>query len=422
VEDLQANVHAQMGSIIVLSWTQTGTGTVTAEFRADGGVWQATPSYELSDGAHTLPLIGAPFAATVTWRLLVDGLPVAADAEIDTAPRPTGMPEVDTVFAEEGDWDPLVPWIMTSLAPPDEGRAWTLIINRDGRAVWGVETPELRTTFAPQLSVDGSEVLVDHNSWYGAFDGGVDSQVVRYDIEGNVLGVYDTPGLKHSFTQTGTGAIVWGAADDSEGTAHENLAILEEEGGTPRRLLECRDFIWKYGEILCGSSNVWWDPETDHILYSLYSIQTIIELDAAGEPVRWFGHMDGSWDFADADTTFYWQYGGHFLENGNLLLSTRVDSTQEETVIREYELDEDSETLTQVWTYGEGEGRYAQVMGEARRLPGGHTLWNTGSTAYLVEVSPDGEKIWDADWGASGGTIGRSLPVENLYDLWHGAP
>jgi len=96
----------------------------------------------------------------------------------------------------------------------------------------------------------------------------------------------------------------------------------------------------------------------------------------------------------------------------------RLVRDAEETVVREYELDEDGETLRQVWTFGEGEGVYGSQLGEAHRLPGGNVLHNYGSGARLREVAPDGTVVWDVTWeNGKDRWLGRSTPLEDLYAL-----
>lgn len=421
--DLEAAVHDTMASIVVLTWTQQGAASARAEYRFDDDEWHETPSYELGDGDQRLLLLGAPFGTEVTWRLLLDGFAVADDAVITTGPAPESLPDVDHVQGDPDAWDADTRWILGSLAINGESepaaRTWSFIVDRQGRMVWAVETPHGRTTFQPMPSVDGTEILVDHNSWWGAFDGGINSQVARWDIEGNSLGFYDTPGMIHPFTQIGDGRIVWGASlgDSMQG---ERLDISDAQGNVST-LFDCNAFVQAMGQPYCGSNTVWWNPDTDRILFSLFSVEAVVEVDLQGEPVRWFGHLPGAWRFALPDHTFYWQHGTHYLDDGHLILTSRIDDTTEETVVREYELDEGSEELVQVWSYGEGEGQYAYIMGEPRRLPGGNTLVNYGYDPVLREVDASGDRVWEIAWD-DGRSLGRTLVVEDLYALCHTCP
>jgi hypothetical protein len=421
-DDLEARVHDVMASIIVLSWTQPAPATVQAEYSFDDGVWLTTPSYDVDAGARQLLLLGIPFETEITWRLLVDGVPAAKDATIETGATPSGIPDVDHFSGDDASWDAQTKWVLVSIASNGTPGAspWTFIIDRKGRLVWGHKTPTSRTTFCPQVSFDGREILVDYNSWWGAFDGGSHSQVARLDIEDTTLGTYDTPGLIHPFTQTGDGTIVWSAAQGGASYSGEVLAYLDGDGDT-RNLFDCNAFSHARGGDNCGANTVFWNPADGHFLYSIYTQDTVIEVDAEGAPIRWFGHLSGAWNFEDRETEFWWQHGAQYLPDGHLLLSTRRTETAEETVIREYELDEAHDSLVQTWTFGEGEGVYAEILGEARRLPGGNTLHNFGSTPRIRENTPEGDVVWDASWDESG-TMGRMQALGDLYPLWSSSP
>ncbi len=70
VNDLSARVHDTMGSIPVVSWSQDEVADVHAEYSADGGEWLSSASARYDAGGHELLLLGAPFDAEVTWRLV----------------------------------------------------------------------------------------------------------------------------------------------------------------------------------------------------------------------------------------------------------------------------------------------------------------------------------------------------------------
>ncbi len=135
-----------------------------------------------------------------------------------------------------------------------------------------------------------------------------------------------------------------------------------------------------------------------------------------GESLRWFGESSGSWSFEPEDSSFYWQHGVTYTDEGNLLLSTSDVEGGEETLVREYHLDHDTSVLEQVWSFGQGEGLYSASHSDARRLPGGNTLHNLGQTARLREITPDGTVVWDMSWGDSH-VLGVATPLEDLYEF-----
>ena len=100
------------------------------------------------------------------------------------------------------------------------------------------------------------------------------------------------------------------------------------------------------------------------------------------------------------------------FRSGHLLLSTRASEKAQETVAREYALE--GGELVQVWSFGEGEGVYAPILGEARRLDNGNTLENYGGGMRIREATPEGEVVWDVAWDDMG-TMGCTWPITDLY-------
>ena len=133
--------------------------------------------------------------------------------------------------------------------------------------------------------------------------------------------------------------------------------------------------------------------------------------------LAYWGQLGGAWEFAEGSGAFWKQHYPRRTPEGNLLISTWVDSDNQEMVAREYEIDEENQVLREVWSCGQGSGTEAGAAGEAHRLPGGNTLHNYGSTARLREATPDGTVVWDVAWDRAT-FIGRSEVIADLYALW----
>ena len=116
-----------------------------------------------------------------------------------------------------------------------------------------------------------------------------------------------------------------------------------------------------------------------------------------------------------SSSMWWWQHGANFTEEGTLLVSTRSSEEGTETLVREYLLDEDTETLVEAWQFGTGEGIYGSTLGEAHRLPGGNTLHNYGSHARMREITPEGDLVWELWLGGDDQYLGRSTPLADLY-------
>ena len=411
---LRATPHAEQGSLLEVSWQQPRAGATALSWTLDG-VSTSTSSRDLDVGPQAQLLAGVPYGATVAVQLVVDG-EALAETTASTAALPEGVPQPTLLHSQAEAWEPELRWLL--LSTPAEGGSWggtwwTSIVDRQGRVVWARQSPTRRVSMHVQTSAAGTALLIDHNSFWATFDGGAASQVLRLKLDGTVLETIDTPGLHHPFTELPDGRMAWGGRDGMD----EQL-VLREVDGTLRVLWTCAAFLGSIGEGgYCGSNSLRYDAARDSFLFSFYSFETVIELDAAtGQALRWFGHLDGSYSFADEGSAFWWQHGAHWTEAGTLLLSSKDAQVGTETVAREYAVDEEAGTLTELWSFGEGQGIYGSEMGEAWRLPGGNTLHNYGSTARVREVTPDGGVVWDLEWD-SGLYIGRMTALSDLEPL-----
>jgi hypothetical protein len=242
-------------------------------------------------------------------------------------------------------------------------------------------------------------------------------------IDGTPVHTWATPGGQHAYVDLPDGAIAWG----SSGFGQEHLDLVDLEG-TRRTLWDCFEFQDERGVTGdCKHNALSWDPASDSFLYSLYTSDTVVQIDrASGATLRVFGEAHGDYAFDPEESAFWWQHGAVFTDTGTLLLSTHTspdrESPEQQTVAREYAVDDDALVLQQVWTFGEGSGCTATNAGEAQRLSNGDTLHNLGTCGILREATPEGEVVWDVDWregveeGAQDGRlIGRAVFVDDLY-------
>lgn len=421
LDTVQAALHPTIESIVVLDWEQREAATVWVEYGTEAGdTWQS-PAWEREPGPQQELLLGIPYGTEVDYRLLAtqDGETWQSErATITTGAVPDGVPGV-TLLAERPEaQDPDTRFLLASLEEQNTfGLAvasWTFVFDRQGRVVWALESPAGRATIHARVSLDGADLLIDHNSFYGSFDGGAASQVARTKIDGSVVALYDTPGMHHPFTDMPDGSIVYLATAET----YDSLVRLDPSTGERSTLWACQPFQEQLGvDQYCTSNAVSWHAPSQRFLVSFYSSDSVVEIDpVAGEATRWFGQLPKAWTFSEPDTAFWWQHGAHFTAEGTLLLSTRSAEEGSETIAREYALDQEHETLDQIWTFGEGEGIFAQVMGEAWRLGNGNTLHNIGSATRVREITPDGEVVWDIAF-SEGTYLGRTTPLADLYPL-----
>jgi hypothetical protein len=403
-------------SVVRVTWEQLEPADVWIEFVVDEGEVRSSPLRTVEAGPVEELLLGVPFETDIEFIVVNDfgSLPLTTDPlTATTGAPPDGMNAPTLGWSDAELQDPTMQYVVTGAS---DVRGWTIIFDRLGRVVWARQTPGINATLHTRVSYDGTDLLIDHNTYWATFDDGAGSQVVRMKIDGTEVAVYDTPGLHHPFTELADGTLVWGAADGLS----ETVEKLTPEGEQVR-IWDCADFYELEGgdHNYCQSNTLFHVEDTDTFLFSLYSDETIVEIDhETGMSLRWFGHDEGSWGFDPPESAFHWQHGGHITAEGTLLTSSHVDGTSDECVVREYELDEEEQVLREVWSFGVGLEREAEVMGEAHRLPGGNTLHNYGSGARVLEVTPDGEVVWEVSWHVEtmgGYRLGRTTPVEDLY-------
>ncbi len=420
VANLQAAIHDEMGSLVTAGWDQLEACAGYLQYRVEDESWLESPTGDLEVGAREQLLLGIPYDVEVRLRVVNDcgdGAVYSDSIVAQTDPLPEGLPHAAVITARDEGWDETLRYLLTSIDSREDAvnpdATWTIILDRKARTVWALATPTQRVTMAPHVATGSAGLLIDHNSFWAIFDGGEASQVLRVGLDGIEIELHDTPGLHHPLAELPDGTVVWGAL---AGTT-ETVELLPP-GGEQATLWSCQLLHQQLGSMLpCSGNTLTYSQASGSFLFSFFSTDTVVEIDASsGETLRWFGHLDGSWAFDPEDSAFYWQHGAVYTDAGTLLTSTADGEPGQETLVREYELDHDAQTLRQLWSFGQGQGIYGDELGEAWRLPGGNTLHNTGTAQRLREITPDGEVVWDVSW-TRGSFVGRSEPIEDLYAL-----
>lgn len=406
-------------TVIRVEWNQPAAAEAYLEFRTDPSEdWRQSPPTMVERSIASQVILGVPYETEVEYRV-VSGNETTPSGSITTADRPDTLPDAQVLVNEPSLWEPSAPYLITSMNRAGDqrfGRWWVMILNRAGQVVWAQETPRAWLSRHVSIAHDEHALLIDRTTfWTDPGTNGVASTIARVTLDGTVEHVYDTPGLHHPFMPLPDGAIAWGAKTDG---SRENVDVVDLEGNRTT-LWSCADFFNanKFrGE--CGSNALWWDPSSDHLLFSLWSNDTVVEIDrSTGDTLRWFGNLRGSWTFDPAKSQFWWQHGAIYTPQGTLMVSTKDVEDGAETLVREYELDEKNQVLREVWNFGAGRGVYGEFMGEAHRLPNGNTLHVYGSGGHLAEAMDDGTVAWEVTWKGDVTYIGRTTVWDDLYDL-----
>ena len=415
IGDVEASVSGDIGTLVTVRWTQSVGGNVAVAYTFDDTTL-VTPTRAAVAGPNEVRLLGIPFGTDVTYEVRV-GDRTSAPQSIATAALPEGLPVATLLVADDARWDADVAYVLASVTEADSdwrGPWWSIVFDRRGRIVWARQTPAGMVTIYPQVAADGS-LLVDENSFWVGLDEGAASSVRRLRLDGSEVAIYPTPGLHHGFVEDGRGAVVWPAW----GPDGETLERLSKEGAQ-ERLWDCASLLERTGSSeLCSANTITWQPHEDAFLVSFWSLAAVVEIDAiTGSNRRWFGELPGAWSFDPTDAGVWWPHGATYTDAGTLMVVTRAQESGEdnETIVREYAVDEGDEVLRLVWTAGQGDGFYSEALGEAHRLANGNTLYNYGQVARVLEVTSTGELVWDVAWPSSA-FVGLTTPISDLYAL-----
>ena len=419
-------LHTEIESLVYVNWTQNEPATVYVEYSFDPDEWHATPAQEVTEAQDVnMLLLGIPYEMDFSYRVVNDfgSGPLASDEHTgETGDLPDGMPQPTLIASDDTQYEPTGNFLMGSVNQKNcgwcSGTYWKYFIDRKGRVVWSSKTERGAWTIFMRTAVDGKAFLWDSATWWSDYDMGAGSQIHRMKIDGTIEESITAYGLHHAFTELPDGTLVWGAA-----TSWNSEELYKREAdGTDTSLWSCDQFETESGGRWndCQSNTLFYDEGSDSFYYSFYSLDTIVQVDhETGTSLRWFGDISNSWSFDPFDSQFWWMHGVSILDNGNMLTSTHCSEHTSNCCAREYEFDEASETLVNVWSFGDDPGTEtvrADTAGEAHRLSNGNTLHNYGSGSRVREVTDAGDIVWDMEF-SSGKLIGRTTFVDDLYDF-----
>ena len=428
ITNLDASVNETIGSIIEVRWNQNEPSTGYVAYRFEPSLptddWMQSPAKTWGIGSHDEILLGIPYGSTVTWKVVSDPdgdepERSTTDQAIDNDTLPIDCPVPSVLVSDRKGMDPSVRYLLGTNNESSSGIGyssfWAFILDRDARVVWARRAPSKRMFLQIQPSYDGTEILLDYNSYWAIFDNGEASSVARAKIDGSIVEEIDTPGLHHAFTETADHSILWAAYYQDP---WDEWLLEKDASGTQRTVFKCEawhDAIGADPDQGCGSNNVWWDPKTDTVYFSFFWSDTVLHLDrATGDPIRWFGRLPGSYTFEPADSQFWLQHNAHLNDDGTFMVSAHTSQFKPtENVARIYTIDDANEKLVLLETFGEGDDVYGRFIGEAWKLPNGNFLQNYGTGGRLREGKPDGTIVWDLVW--EGTFMGRTTALSDLY-------
>lgn len=402
--DVSFGPHPEVATVIEVTWKQDLASDATWIRFSDGeGGSFASPRVEGTVGEHREVLLGLPEEAAVSFELVAEVQGQEIQSRTFTAtngaaparmPRPTLNHYDETVASDR-------PWMLVAVSESTgfEGPHWIQIVDRRGRIVWyhkpaGGEDGALVESFFPRTSRDGSHITFDRQKRFEA----------RYELVRTTLDFrYEevitlTPAIEN-YDMTHEGSVLFNG----------DRAVLSERDSSG----EVRE-IWECGFCTAVSNTVNWDPTTDTILQAFPLTNTVVLVDReSGSVLTSFGDH-GSWTM-DPPAALTFPHWPVMTSSGTILLSTQADGTHQFT---EYELDQASQTVHQVWSWQDPPGTGPRGM--VVPIPGTtNLLANLGVAGRISEITKtDKQAVWRLEYGDH--LLGNSFLLDSLYDLNRG--
>ena len=287
----------------------------------------------------------------------------------------------------------------------------------EGEVIWQLDDEALGGDSAPvsaQAALDGRGVFV--GLWAGhapalTTERMQDNAIWLYGWDGEPLLEVATPMAHHLFSQPAPGLLAWSGLNpvvqegDTLPVAFERLVLSEVEG-TDATFWDSAELGYQgscqsgsYYQDACDAhhaNSMDCDLETGTCLYSLHNVGSVLEVSSEGAELDF-----ATWSVVDhagdALVGFSRAHDVHWADDGSLLVFN--DGTEGAWASR-YAIDRQTETLTELWSYGRNDCIQSDALGTVQELPSGNHLVGFSSPNNLLrEVTPDGQVVWELDLG-----------------------
>jgi hypothetical protein len=410
IGDVDGQVDELIVTLIHVTYTLGADATTWVAFHTGNDDWQTSPPVKAGAGEIATLIVGVPSETEITWKVVAESGATTLESDeqmTKTGVLPDEVPEFLLAVNDPTGWES--PYILGTVGTSSINTWVLFVLNREGQIVWYYFLEEGFWAPYVKLSYDGRSILFN-----GRNSPDDDRRLFRIGIDGVMHQEWRLDGMSHAFAELADGVIVY-PSEDSRGD--EEVTYVYPDGST-EVIWSCTQWFWETGNRSkqCFHNGLNWYPDRGTFLISFYNLNTVVEVNIEdGKTLRSFGDIGTSYEFTDRNVSFDFQHHPTWTSRGGLMVTT--SDPPGETWAREFEVDEASETITQIWTYGEGEGLEAKTIGEATRLPNDNTLLNWGATPQIREVKMDGSIVWDG-YLSKTSFMGRIQPIEDLYDFY----
>ncbi|MCA9491291.1 MAG: aryl-sulfate sulfotransferase [Myxococcales bacterium] len=422
---------SEVEAVLHVTWEAPAGAVSRVEVeRADGTV-QTTVDVEGTQ--PDLALIGLPAGEQVWIRAVSDtaeGRLQSARIAAQVAGAPTDLPHLAVDRSEPGA-EARAGWLLATVTTDfgaRDNRSWIVIWDLEsGEPSWWWTLQPGHVSVTPSLGATPGTIVWDD------YDLGVPALTAtafRAALDGTRVLTSPLPLGHHAVAEVAPGQLAWCARDTVPGalantwiTADRVYVADADATEAPTELVGLRDavfggtyapacehpalplrydghfpvFEWSHLNSLVRVGSDWW-------LFLRWT-DTMVRVDGGTGEVVWrmggpdsdFTAPDGSplWDGADHSFVSHphlsdaWESGFVAFDNGD-------HATPKVSSLVVFEVDQAARTVRQRLRFPDPRGRYVGILGDARRLPGGHVLGSWSVLGELDEVTLDGEELWRA--------------------------
>ena len=416
------DLHDEVNTILEVTFELQDRAEATwIAYTFEDDQWLETPAFAGDPGEHTQVLLGTPQEVTVTIELYaeIDGEVYTSSRQLtaETGSLPSNLDDAELLTWDQDAADP-EPYLLTSIDVGSYnfyGPCYTVIIDRQGRVVWYHATSDSRLTMFPRVSRDGTHVIFDATTYYTF--GGESPSITRMTLDQSQIEVTSIERMGLTYDELPDGTILYDY--NTDGTRYTIHALTP--GGSSQEIWSCYDWMSEFRSVDywdCAANTVLWNSATNTILYSMFQTSTVVEIDRdSGEVIRQFGQLEGAYSVDPASSNLDLQHYPNYTPQGTLIVSTHVPNQSYQQRAREFVVNDETQTLEEIWTYTGG-GYYAEYAGEAKRLASGHTIQGFGTDGAIHEVDAQASMVWGVEWRNK--LLGTATFVEDLYALNEG--
>ena len=428
VSDITVEVHPQIATILVVSWTQdVDADAAWLEFTFEDEGWLLSPAEARSAGPHSEVLLGASEETAVQFRIgnTVDGVTTYSSDVFEgiTGAIPGQLPDPELLIH-----DPTLAggerWLLGSVDADDAGwyggPFWAFILDRQGRYVWYQPVPDNRLALQVQPAWDGGHVVYEGSTWY-VWDDAIQPTVTRTTLDQSTYEAETVEGLGFTLDEIEGGHLLYVDVTYDTGGQEQYALVERDAAGDKRTIWDCEAWLATANgdEGDCIPNTIVWNPADDTVLWSMFLNDTVVEVDRqTGALLRQWGQLRGSWAVDPPEAQLEYQHFPNYTADGTLLVSTHVEDEDGVQVAREFRVDDASETLVEVWSY-QSPDHFARYAGEATPTASGNVLVSYGTGGAVAEITPSGEVAWELLVQTSSHThlLGHLTLLDDLYTL-----